>query len=235
MKFRISAIILLCVFLVGCSSKVAEESPAEQVDVTKEKSATVEEEKSVPTEKQEPKKITVTEDNSDGPNFIKRIYKDADGKIIMDAPLNNSMRNAISPDGRFLAYVEFPNIMLFDLESGKKTQLMSVLDNTDGVDFYWNPNSRAVAMTVVNQQDSTYASSFNTKLYLLSLDEKGGLIAKDRHLLKMRYECSDSGCNVDSEDFYFDGPDTIVYRTWESDTPYEDKGKDSLLRRFSVK
>ena len=153
----------------------------------------------------------------------------------MEAPVNNSMKNAISPDGRFLAYVDFPNVMLFDLESGKKTQLMSVLDNTDGVDFYWSPNSRVVAMTVVNQVDPTYDSSSNTKMYLLSLNEKGELIGKDRHLFKIRYECSDSGCNVDSGDFYFDGTDTIVYRTWESDTPYEDKGKNSLQREFSLK
>lgn len=254
MKFRIFTIILLCVFLIGCSGKVAKTSPAKQADISEDKTATLEEnktepvkedEKNIVVQKQETKEvekevskkkeITVTNIADKDYGNDKKIYKDADGKVIMEAPVNSSMRNSISPDGRFLAYVSFPDIMIFDSESGKKTKLMSVLDNTDGVDFYWSPNSRVVAMTVVNQEDPTYDSSSNTKMYLLSLNEKGELIAKDRHLFKIRYECSDSGCNVSPEDFYFDGTDTIVYRTWESDTPYEDKGKDSLLRRFSLK
>jgi len=206
---------------------MAEKSPITQIEQNTE------------TKKEVPEKpvkggITVTHDEPITQDFAKKIYKDSEGKIIFEAPINSSMRSFISPDGRFLAYVEFPNIMLFDDESGKKTNLMSILDNTDGVDFYWSPSSKVVAITVVNQQDSSYRETLGTKMYLLSFNEKGELTAKDRHSIKIRFECSDSGCNVDSEDFYFENADAIVYRTWEEDR-YAEKGKDSLLRKFSLK
>lgn len=100
---------------------------------------------------------------SPGCNFI---YSDLQGnayKLKDKIYCNTAMRHAVSPDGRFLIYVAFPDIVLFDSVAQTNTKLMSVLNNTDGVDFYWSPDSRTIAMPVVNQQDPTYTSSSGTK------------------------------------------------------------------------
>ena len=144
-----------------------------------------------------------------------------------------AMRRSISPDERFLIYVDFPNIVLFDSVAGTNTNLMSVFDDTDGVDFYWHPNSRIIAMTVVNQVNESYRDSSGTKLYLLEINEESELVRKDRHLFKLKYGCHAGGCNVDSKDLYFLDEDTLIYRTWEDD-PYEAEGDDTLLRTFSI-
>ncbi len=145
-----------------------------------------------------------------------------------------SMRNAESPNGKFFVSVDFPNVVLTDVETGEIAELMSVLDTTDGVDFFWSPNNQVIAMTVVNQQDETYTETYGTKMFLLEIDEDGNLMNKTSYSIRIRYECHDAGCNVSSEDFYFEDEEMIVYRTWESETPYEDAENDDMLRELNL-
>lgn len=155
--------------------------------------------------------------------------------VLGDMYMNTSMRSAASDDQRFYVYMDFPNVVLFDSEHEDEKYLMSVFDTTSGVDFFWSPDNRVIAMTVVNQQEESYTETLGTKLFLLTIDKDGELVNKEAVLLRIRYECHDAGCNVSNSDFYWEDAATIVYRTWESETPYEDAGDDTLLRKLNVK
>ncbi len=163
-------------------------------------------------------------------------FHDEEANVIVlgDMYRNTSMRSAASDDQRFYVYMDFPNVVLFDSEHENEKDLMSVFDTTAGVDFFWSPDNRIIAMTVVNQQEESYTETLGTKLFLLTIDEEGELVDKEAVSLRIRYECHDAGCNVSNADFYWENVETIVYRTWESDTPYEDAGDDSLLQKLQL-
>lgn len=147
---------------------------------------------------------------------------------------NSAFHSAISPDGKFLVYTDFPRLLLFNAESGQESELMTVLDSASGVDFFWAPDGNRVAVAVVNQNDESYTDTRGTRLFILEVGGDGQLVDKQIYPLKIRYECHDAGCNVYEEDFYFEDNDTIIYRTWESETPYEDAGNDEMLRSLDL-
>lgn len=169
-------------------------------------------------------------------NKCRIVYTNFNGepyKLNDEIYCNSAMRSAISPDKRFLVYVDFPNVVLFDSGTQTNTKLMSVFDNTDGVDFYWTPDGRTIAISIVNTIDSSYSSSSGTKLYILKINEMSELMRKDRYLIKMRFECHDAGCNVGPNDLYFTDNNTLIYRTWNDD-PYSAVGDNSLLRTLKL-
>jgi hypothetical protein len=230
-----------CLFIfTACSQDAPIEESVEDavveeaIDVSIEVSAAVVEDEVVEEEvvmEARPSGIVSTVINP-GTRECEVIYSDASGEaydLSIRAFCNTAMRRAVSPDGRFLIYVDFPNIMLFDSVEETRVKLMSVLNDTDGVDFYWSPDSRKIAMSVVNQDNDSYSGTAGTKLYILGINEVSELIQKDRHLFKMRYECHDAGCNVEEDDLYFLDNSTLMYRTWNDD-PYSAAGDVSLLR-----
>ncbi len=146
------------------------------------------------------------------------------------AGASNAFRTKESNDGRYKAYVDFPDIMIYDDEKKLSKRLMSISEGAEGVDFFWSPDDRYLAMSVYNPFAESYQKSFFTKLFLLGIGD-GDLIAKKEYPLKIRYECHDAGCNVSNEDLYFEDEDTLIYRTWDDDY-YEAAGNDEFLRRL---
>jgi hypothetical protein len=161
------------------------------------------------------------------------LFKDQNGdQYLLEGEVYcySAFLSAISPDSKKLVYIDFPRVVLFNAESNDSLELMSILDTADGASFFWSPDSREIAVAIVNQVDESYLSTVGTKLFILEIDENGHLINKNIYPIKIRYECHDAGCNVFSDDFYFRDNETVIYRSWESETPYEDAGNDELLR-----
>jgi hypothetical protein len=134
--------------------------------------------------------------------------KRADGSYIDDESIDRGFEcpfifPVMSSDYKYLVYMDFPSLRMFDFETEESTELMSVYDDSEGGECLWAPDDKNVVCVFVNQQ--RYDSL--TKFFVLGV-ENGKLVSKDKYSRTVDYVCGGL-CYPDQ--FWFKGNNTLEY------------------------
>lgn len=121
----------------------------------------------------------------------------------------SGIRQSGEVEGRYLAWVDFPNIRLYDFKTNEVSTLMSVFDDGDGVsDLEWEDNGDGDDVTelvFININRKRYDKG--TKLFHLTIDD-GKLTEKFSDEIEAAIVCEGKNCRVKGFSFY---DNTISY------------------------
>jgi len=97
--------------------------------------------------------------NDDDPDFVNATVINEE-RVFDDDKVERTYP-AVSPDGKFLAYIKDRNkLMIRDIKSGKSRQLTdgsTMARRSGGFDFVWAPDSRWIALEVIDNKHDPYS------------------------------------------------------------------------------